>query len=369
MELRICCEQKIELEKYKNLKSINYEIDRYTFDNGELNGNVVVKGIYENNESLENEYIKSVPFTLMFKSSGYEIKELKIDNFKHYDVVNNGIECSFDIFVLYELKISEGSIPNIMSKDEVKEEKIEKEEIKEEKEVIVKKETNSNKGNKKEKKNNKKVWLIILGAVSFIIIIIYIANMNKVKVPYLIGITEENAILTIQGNNLIPNIEYEYNDSYEEGKVVNTYPYGGDKIDKGSTITVIISKGPSTVYSENSTIRWYNISNGEDNWKFTNPYITEDYLYIECQPTFATTFNWKGEGFGNASITDTFTKTVPVEIIYENKEVKANEEQKIKLKISTKDLDVNKPTTLYTRLAIDKNNKYQEIDVNFSISW
>ena len=40
MELRICCEQKIELEKYKNLKSINYEIDRYTFDNGELNGNV-----------------------------------------------------------------------------------------------------------------------------------------------------------------------------------------------------------------------------------------------------------------------------------------------------------------------------------------
>lgn len=132
MELRICCEQKIELEKYKNLKSINYEIDRYTFDNGELNGNVVVKGIYENNESLENEYIKSVPFTLMFKSSGYEIKELKIDNFKHYDVVNNGIECSFDIFVLYELKISEGSIPNIMSKDEVKEEKIEKEEIKEE---------------------------------------------------------------------------------------------------------------------------------------------------------------------------------------------------------------------------------------------
>lgn len=54
MELRICCEQKIELEKYKNLKSINYEIDRYTFDNGELNGNVVVKGIYENNESLEN---------------------------------------------------------------------------------------------------------------------------------------------------------------------------------------------------------------------------------------------------------------------------------------------------------------------------
>lgn len=133
MELRICCEQKIELEKYKNLKSINYEIDRYTFDNGELNGNVVVKGIYENNESLENEYIKSVPFTLMFKSSGYEIKELKIDNFKHYDVVNNGIECSFDIFVLYELKISEGSIPNIMSKDEVKEEKIKKEEIKEEK--------------------------------------------------------------------------------------------------------------------------------------------------------------------------------------------------------------------------------------------
>lgn len=130
MELRICCEQKIELEKYKSLKSIDYEIDKYSFDNGELSGNVVVRGIYENNEVQDIEYIKSVPFTLMFKSSGYEIKELKIDNFKHYDVVNNGIECSFDIFVQYEMKISEGSIPNIISKDEVKEEPIEKNEEK-----------------------------------------------------------------------------------------------------------------------------------------------------------------------------------------------------------------------------------------------
>ena len=130
MELRICCEQKIELEKYKSLKSIDYEIDKYSFNNGELGGNVVVRGIYENNEFQDVEYIKSVPFTLMFKSSGYEIKELKIDNFKHYDVVNNGIECSFDIFVLYEMKISEESIPNIISKDDVKEETIEKNEEK-----------------------------------------------------------------------------------------------------------------------------------------------------------------------------------------------------------------------------------------------
>lgn len=39
------------------------------------------------------------------------------------------------------------------------------------------------------------------------------------------------------------------------------------------------------------------------------------------------------------------------------------------MKVSTKDLDVKKTTSLYTRLVIEVNRKQEDIRVNFSISW
>lgn len=117
MELRICCETKIELDDYLKVKEINTNIDDYNFNNGELTGNVIVNGSYfTKNESIST-FEKKVPFTLMFKNANYNIETLKVENFKYYDIVNNGIECSFEIYASYEIKISEGSIPNIISEE------------------------------------------------------------------------------------------------------------------------------------------------------------------------------------------------------------------------------------------------------------
>lgn len=106
MELRICCDKKIELTNFNNLKEVNCKLDDYKFDNGQLMGSCYIFGTY-NTKSLENkDFSEEVPFTLMFKNSDYNVDNINIENFKSYEVVNNGIECSFEIVVSYSLKDS-----------------------------------------------------------------------------------------------------------------------------------------------------------------------------------------------------------------------------------------------------------------------
>lgn len=214
---------------------------------------------------------------------------------------------------------------------------------------------------------------IIVGIILIGIITFFIISSKYVEVPNLTNTDSLTATEILRNDNLIPRLEYEYSDEIEEGNVI--YLSKKDKVKKNSSIIVVVSKGPKTIYSKNSTINWWSVGNGSDSWSFNNPRIDEEYLYIDCEATFATSFTFKGEGdnnngFGNASINDTFSKTVPVTIILDNRKVTANSKKEITLKISIKDLDVQKPTTLYTRLVgIYPNGNEFNINVNFSISW
>ena len=70
------------------------------------------------------------------------------------------------------------------------------------------------------------------------------------------------------------------------------------------------------------------------------------------------------------SISSIFTfSIISLNIIFDNEEVKAGKKQNFTIKVSTKDLDVKKTTSLYTRLVIEVNGKQEDIRVNFSISW
>lgn len=70
------------------------------------------------------------------------------------------------------------------------------------------------------------------------------------------------------------------------------------------------------------------------------------------------------------SISSIFTfSIISLNIIFDNEEVKDGKEQNFTIKVSTKDLDVKKTTSLYTRLVIEVNGKQEDIRVNFSISW
>jgi hypothetical protein len=72
-----------------------------------------------------------------------------------------------------------------------------------------------------------------------------------------------------------------------------------------------------------------------------------------------------GAGYGRASITDTFSKTVPLAIETEDKIFSANTLESFKIKIPVNDLDVQKPTTIYIEFYLTTN----EYTMNFSISW
>ncbi len=43
------------------------------------------------------------------------------------------------------------------------------------------------------------------------------------------------------------SLKYEFSDEYEEGQIISQYPESGTKVKKGSTISVIVSKGPKSI--------------------------------------------------------------------------------------------------------------------------
>ena len=213
------------------------------------------------------------------------------------------------------------------------------------------------------------VILIVITIIGFIGFSYYLQEKDMVEVPNLVLASEENGVDLLIANDLVPNVTYEYSDTVEEGVIISISPDAGTKVRENSTVDVVVSKGPQTVWASDATIHWNNISSGQDSWGFATPYISDEYLYIECEPIFRTSFSWKDGGFGVASITDTFSKKVPVNIIIDQDEVKADEKQSITLKVSTKDLDVSKPTTLHMELIGVKDNRDISIEISFSISW
>ena len=225
---------------------------------------------------------------------------------------------------------------------------------------------NNNTNNKKRTSPFVKIGIIAL----IIISIIFIISKLGIEVPSLYEVTEQTAISILTNNSLIPNVTYEYSDYAKEGTVFRTYPAGGTRVKENSVVEIVVSKGPSYILSKSSTMEWWDVNyNRKDSWNFYSPYIKEGYLYIDCQATFGSSFNWKDNGFGTASVNDTFDKTVPLKINIDNSNVQSGINQEFTLVIPINDLDVQKPTTLYTLLCIERNGKQEDIRVNFTISW
>ena len=202
---------------------------------------------------------------------------------------------------------------------------------------------------------------------------------ERITIPDIEDTDEATAKNLLSSNALIPKIEYEYNDSVEQGNVIRTSPNIGSKVDKNSKVTVYISKGSSTVQSTSSRASWKYVStNGKDNWMFNNPYIIENTLYIECtEVTFARAIKWQdtyneGKIVGVASITDSFDKTVPVEAKYEKQSWDANEKQTFTIEVPLSDLNESRPTDMYLRLFTDNYDDYNNqinVYISFYMTW
>jgi len=197
----------------------------------------------------------------------------------------------------------------------------------------------------------------------------------KAKVPDLSGsdLTSAKAVLTNLG--FVPTVQEIYSDKVNEDLVVKTKPAFGTEVDPNTKVTIIISKGPKTVYSSDSQLTWTYLSYGEDKWNFTNPYIEEGKLHIDFTSVkLMANVKWKddlenGHGFGLASITDTFDKSIPLQINWDRQYSSYGQDQSFEVVVPVTDLEVQKPTNLFLKLYAYVNGSDDEISVDLSITW
>jgi hypothetical protein len=76
-----------------------------------------------------------------------------------------------------------------------------------------------------------------------------------------------------------------------------------------------------------------------------------------------------GYGFGLASISDTFNKTVPLQINWERQYSNFGQSQAFEVVVPITDLDVQRPTNLYMKLYAYIDGSDEEVKLDLSITW
>ena len=67
---------------------------------------------------------------------------------------------------------------------------------------------------------------------------------SKTTVPNVIGKSENEARAALASAELVAAIESVFDDSAPSGRVISQYPTDGLRVDKGSTVSIVVSKGP-----------------------------------------------------------------------------------------------------------------------------
>ena len=200
-------------------------------------------------------------------------------------------------------------------------------------------------------------------------------GQSKIKVPDLAGSDLDSAKILLTNLGLVPVVTEEYSDEVEVDFVIGTEPAAGEGVDPSSKVTVVLSNGPSLVTAADSTMSWTYVSYGEDEWNFESPYIEEGKLHVKFSDVkLKAAVKWKddqqnGYGFGLASITDTFDKTVPLTINWGRQYSSFGQSQDLEVVIPLTDLDIQKPTNLYMKLFAYIDGSDEEVKLDLSVTW
>lgn len=196
------------------------------------------------------------------------------------------------------------------------------------------------------------------------------ADADMVVMPDVYGITAEDAAEALKKLGLYVIFTERYDDS-QEGTVCYTGCKPGEKLKKGSKVIVRVSKGPRRIDAKHSTWQaWWVKGSKEDNYELYTPYIYEDTLVIILDATLNSEYSLRWRGYGTACITDRFDKTVPIEVKYENEQIKKGETQTITLRIPLGDLDVKKPTTMSVQIELYRGAKTEvHLRMDFTMTW
>ena len=198
---------------------------------------------------------------------------------------------------------------------------------------------------------------------------------SKIKVPDLSGSDLDSAKVLLTNLGLVPIVTEEYSDDVEAESVIGTEPVAGSEAEPSAQVKILISKGPKIVYSADSQLSWTFVSYGEDDWNFESPYIDEGMLHVKfTKVKLQAVVKWKddqknGYGFGLASISDTFNKTVPLKLNWERQYSNFGQSQAFEVVVPITDLDVQRPTNLYMKLYAYIDGSDEEVKLDLSITW
>lgn len=104
--LVIDCEKRIELNGYNYLNNIDVNINNYEQNNQLITGDIKIVVDY-NQENELNVLEEIVPFEVNLYNENYNnvlIDEISIINFRYYEIVNQGLQCSFQIKITLKEK-------------------------------------------------------------------------------------------------------------------------------------------------------------------------------------------------------------------------------------------------------------------------
>ena len=206
---------------------------------------------------------------------------------------------------------------------------------------------------------------------------------GTVYIPDIEHTDAESAKIILAQKGIVPKFEYEYSNDHKYDTVIRTEPGIATAINKYDSVTIYICAGP--LYREASnTIGWINNIDGIDDfmWASEDPdgVGTKDFKYacvkegyfsvrisLNCNSKHDLSFY--GD-FGTASLTEDFSKSVPMKVIYDSKEIdNKGGLTRFELQIPLDDLGEKKPTNIYTKNDIVVNGERETFETEFTLSW
>ena len=217
--------------------------------------------------------------------------------------------------------------------------------------------------------------------VSCVLIVPACEPKEPITIPDVSMLDEETCQMLLKEKGLIPKVIYEYDNFTEEGLVVKTSPKIGSQVYKDDAVTIVVSKGKRFFYLSKAVgyikdikgIEAFQWAEDEENATkgFYRPYVEEGYLYIEiylkCKSKSKIEFY---NNFGTASTTDTFDKTVLIDVLYDSKIVGNNgEETTFSVKIPLHNLGTQKPSNIYIEFYFTVGEEHQRFEAGFDLLW
>ena len=96
----------------------------------------------------------------------------------------------------------------------------------------------------------KKVWPKLLIALALLLVIV-VAWMNRpMEVPEIVGVDEEKAIALLTESGFDNDVRYERNNASRPDAVLRSDPKPGERARRGSTVVLIVSRGPEVATLE-----------------------------------------------------------------------------------------------------------------------